>query len=113
MHEVSVAANIMNIVQEEMSRQPGRKVDEVHLQVGSLSGVIIDSLRFALDASRNDGVLNGAEIIIEECEAKVRCVNCSHEFPANDYFTVCPRCQGVQLDFLSGRELFVKSIVFS
>jgi hydrogenase nickel incorporation protein HypA/HybF len=113
MHEVSVAANILKIVSEELKKNNGVKVNQLHLAVGSLSGIVIESLQFALDVSKNESVLKNAEIIIDEIPAKVKCRSCQCEFTADDYYVVCPECQDVQLDFISGRELLIKSIVIS
>ena len=113
MHEVSIAANILEIVEAELKKNKGKIVNKLHLEVGVISGVVVESLRFALDASRIESVLQLSEIIIDEIPAKVRCRSCNHEFKADDYYVVCPSCQDIQLDFLSGRELTIKSIVIS
>lgn len=113
MHEVSIAASIVKIAEEELKKNSGRSIDALHLEIGSLSGVVIESLRFALEVSKKDGVLEKANIQIDEIPAKVKCRSCSFEFKADDYFVVCPECQGIHLDFLSGRSLQIKSIVIS
>lgn len=113
MHEVSVAVNILKIVTEELEKNNGDEVNQLHLAVGALSGIVVESLQFALDVSRNETVLKNTEILIDEIPAKVKCRSCKHEFTAEDYYVVCPRCQGIELDFLSGRELLIKSIVIS
>jgi hydrogenase nickel incorporation protein HypA/HybF len=113
MHEVSIAANIVKIVGEELGKNNGKSVNKLHLEVGRLSGVVVESLRFALDVSKNDNFLKNTEIIIDEIPAKVKCRSCDFEFEADDYYVVCPKCQNFQLDFLSGRELNIKSIVIS
>jgi len=110
MHEVSIAANIIEIVENELEKNNGNKVNKLHLEVGAISGVVIDSLQFALDASRPNTMLQDTEIIIDEIPALVRCRSCQHEFKADDYYVVCPQCGSVQLEFLSGRDLVVKSI---
>ena len=113
MHEVSVAQNILKIVEEELEKNKGKTVNQLRLEVGSLSGVVIESLQFALDVSRNDSILKHTEILIDEIPARVKCRSCNFEFEADDYYVVCPKCQDFQLDFLSGRELKIKSIVIS
>jgi hydrogenase nickel incorporation protein HypA/HybF len=113
MHEVSVASNILKIVNEELENNNGEEVNQIHLAVGALSGIVVESLRFALDVSRNETLLKNTEILIDEIPANVQCRSCNHEFTAEDYYVICPHCQGIELDFLSGRELLIKSIVIS
>ena len=59
MHELSIAASIVDAVTETVSRYPGARVKEVRLRVGALASVIEDSLQFcwasALKAHRWKG----------------------------------------------------------
>lgn len=113
MHEVSIAVNILEIVEAELIKNNGHKVNRLHLEVGAISGVVVESLQFALDASRPDGVIKETDIVIDEIAAIVKCRSCGHKFEADDYYVVCPKCQDMQLDFLSGRDLKIKSISIS
>jgi len=110
MHEVSIAMNILQIIEEELSRNPGKNVVQVHLQIGVLSGVVPDSLLFALEASKQNGILKNAEISIEHLGAIALCPDCGNQFETEDYFGVCSQCGNSRYDIISGRELIVKSI---
>lgn len=113
MHEVSIAANIIEIVNKELKKHHGECVESIHLQIGKLSGVVVESLRFALEVSQKDGILKNADITMEEMPAKAVCRACRHEFEAEDYFQVCPECGSFEIDLLSGREMYIKSIRIS
>ena len=113
MHEVSIAANIIEILKKELQKNNGDKVNKLHLEVGVISGVVVDSLQFALDASRPNTLLQDTEIIIDDIPAKVKCRSCQKEFEAEDYYVVCPHCESNQLDFVTGRDLIIKSISIS
>jgi hydrogenase nickel incorporation protein HypA/HybF len=65
MHELSIAASIVEIATEEAERQGGR-VDVVHLKIGALSGVFKDALLFSWDLACNDTPLAGAKLQVEE-----------------------------------------------
>lgn len=110
MHEMSIALNIMKIAKEEMERANGKGIDRILISVGKLSGVVAESLKFALDVSKKDGPLLNSKIIIEEVPAKMKCLNCDHEFEADDFYVTCPNCNTYKLKALSGKELLVKSI---
>jgi hydrogenase nickel incorporation protein HypA/HybF len=127
MHEMSIALNIMKIAQEELEKenarivdeqalQPGRQglvIEKIHLSVGKLSGVVVESLRFALEASRKDGPLLNADIIIENVPGKMLCLSCNHEFEAEDYYVTCPKCNAYKHKAISGKELIIKSLTIS
>jgi len=110
MHEVSIAMNILQIIEEELSRNLGKTVLHVHLQIGVLSGVVPDSLLFALEASKPNGPLKTAEIFIDRLKAEAKCPECGNQFETEDYFGICPQCGNSRYDIISGRELIIKSV---
>ncbi len=110
MHEVSIALSILKIAEDELAKNPGRAISRIHLQIGVLSGVVADSLLFALEVSQSDGVLKHAEIVLDPIKALAQCPECNHEFEVEDYFGVCPQCENSRYDIISGRDLIIKSI---
>jgi len=110
MHEMSIALNIMKIAEEELKKADGKHIEKIQLSVGKLSGVVVESLNFALEASRNDGPLSLAEITISEIPAVMKCLNCKHKFEADDFYAICPKCNEYRLETISGKELIINSI---
>jgi hydrogenase nickel incorporation protein HypA/HybF len=53
MHELSIAASIVEIASDEAERQGGR-VEAVHLKLGALSGVSRDALLFSWELACED-----------------------------------------------------------
>ena len=110
MHEMSIALNIINIAEEELHKSGGEKIIGINISVGKLSGVIIESLQFALKASMVAGPLSDAQVEIDEIPAKMRCHNCNHEFEADDFYTTCPNCDAFKHEIISGKELLINSL---
>ena len=110
MHEMSIALNIIKIAEEELQKAKGGRIEKLNLVVGKLSGVVVESLNFALEASKEDGVLSCAEIIIDEMPAKMKCHNCGLEFESDDFYTTCPQCDEFKHEIISGKELLIKSL---
>ena len=75
MHELSIAANIVEIAEEFAFTHKATKIDKIELVVGKLSGVVSDSLEFAMEFAVKDTVLEHAEIVIEEVEANLFAIN--------------------------------------
>jgi hydrogenase nickel incorporation protein HypA/HybF len=67
MHELSIAASIVEIAAEEAGRQGGR-VEAVHLKLGALSGVVRDALLFSWDLACEETPLAGAKLEIEPAD---------------------------------------------
>lgn len=110
MHELSIALNIVEIVKDETEKYQAKKVSELTLEVGSLSGVVKEALEFALDEAIKDSPLEEAKIIYEDVKGKAQCENCKFIFSTDDYFPICPKCNHLYSDIIEGKELKIKKI---
>lgn len=109
MHELSVAQNIIETVTEYALKNNAKSVSEVVLIIGTISGVIPETLSFALDVCVKNTLLENAEIKIEIVKAKARCLNCLKKFEMEDIYMICPHCCSVKYEITEGKELKVKS----
>lgn len=66
MHELSLAAEILRLVQDAAAREHFSRVATLRLEAGTHAGVEVEALRFALDAVAPGTVLEGADIAIEQ-----------------------------------------------
>lgn len=110
MHELSIAINIVEMIEENAERERADKVDKFEIDVGTLSGVVIDALEFALEEAVKDSICSKAVWKINEIQAKAQCMECSHLFIMDNYFTSCPKCDGFGKKILQGKEIQLKSI---
>jgi hydrogenase nickel incorporation protein HypA/HybF len=63
MHELSITRNVVAIVSE---KAVGQRVTRVRLEIGRLSAVVPDSIRFCFDICAQGTPLEGAELEIVE-----------------------------------------------
>ena len=112
MHELSIAASIVEIAEEFAVAHKAGKINKIEIIVGKLSGVMPDSLEFAMEFAVKDTVLEHAEIVLEEVDGKSVCNVCKAEYVNNDWYTACPVCNSMDSEILEGKELKVKSIFF-
>lgn len=110
MHEFSLAMNILDSCARELEQAGGSKITGIRLEVGSLSGVMAESLRFALEAGHEDNVLKNAQISIDELPARLQCKACGQDFEATEIYTPCPQCGSFGHQVLAGKDLIIKSI---
>ncbi len=113
MHELSIAMNIVEIVEENATAHKVNLVSDVEIDVGLMSGVVIDALRFALEEAVKSSVMESAKISINEIPAKSKCLACSHEFEPEDIIAVCPECGHLYADIISGKELKIRKIKYN
>ncbi|MCB2204887.1 hydrogenase maturation nickel metallochaperone HypA [bacterium] len=111
MHELSIAEQILDIANEYTGREGVTAVKEIELEIGTLSGIEIDALTFALDAVKKDTVLHAAKVTIIDVPAKARCEDCGEVFLLEDFFSPCPSCAAFHTETIQGQELRVKSLI--
>jgi len=51
MHEMGIACSVLDAVEEEMRRYPGRRASRVELRIGRYAAVDPESLRFCFEAA--------------------------------------------------------------
>jgi hydrogenase nickel incorporation protein HypA/HybF len=111
MHEMGIAMQIVEIaVASVPAHLKGSPVERVNLQVGKLSAVVPDSLRFCFDVVAKGTPLEGADLNIEELPVTARCRACGHVWTIDGPAFTCPECARGDLELLSGRELDIRSI---
>ena len=111
MHELSIAHSILSIAEKAVPKNDRAVVTGVNLQIGELSGVEIESLKFAFSVIKENTLLEKAELIIDIIEGEAVCQKCNTIFPLHSYGTCCPKCNSYSLKIIKGREMRVLNIV--
>jgi hydrogenase nickel incorporation protein HypA/HybF len=109
MHELSIATNVVEIVEENMRAYPKALVNSVTLQVGTHSGIEVEALKFCFPIACEDTPVAGAKLKLEIIPLKVSCTECG----ARDKETqglFCPVCQSPQVEVTAGKDMIVASI---
>jgi hydrogenase nickel incorporation protein HypA/HybF len=117
MHELSMAEAIVNTVVDAANKNNADEVLEVTIEIGNLTMLNPEQLKFLLEILVEDTIMKDAELIIEEIPITIECRNCDYEGKANTegsdhYLTVviCPECGERDLEIIKGRECNVKNI---
>jgi hydrogenase nickel incorporation protein HypA/HybF len=111
MHELSIAASIVESVTESAAAYPGAHVKVVRLRVGALASVIEDSLMFCWELATEGSPLAGAALVIHMLPVIVHCDACNADTElAGVQSFRCPKCGELAADLRQGRELEIESI---
>lgn len=105
MHELSITQSVVDTVVERID---GR-VTGVRLEIGPLSGVLPDAVRFCFDLVCEGTTLDGAWLEIVEPQALAECQTCRTQFRPDDVVVVCP-CGSPDVTVLAGRELKITAV---
>ena len=105
MHEMSIAASLMDSVRTEALRFPDQHIEKVGVRIGALAGVDPEALRFCFEVLVKDSDLEPLELDIDYRARRHECQLCGESFDARFEDTACPRCGMADSIFISGDEL--------
>ena len=112
MHELSIAQDILTMIQQEALVHHAVQVKAVRLRMGTQSHLDRRSLQFCLESIIQDTLLDAMEIHITPCEADVECPRCGR-FPLNSPIQEpirCPKC-GEDAPKMPPTEIYIQEIV--
>ncbi|HUB00385.1 MAG TPA: hydrogenase maturation nickel metallochaperone HypA [Terracidiphilus sp.] len=111
MHELSIAASIVDSVTEAMAAYPRARVKEVRLRVGALASVIEESLKFCWGLATEGTELAGSALVVKTLPVVLHCGACGTEAELDGVQSLrCPRCGELGGDLRQGRELEIESL---
>lgn len=110
MHEMSLAESVLQTLEDAARNQHFRRVLGVRLEIGALSGVEPDAMRFCFDAVVRDSLAEGAVLDIIVVPGTAKCMACSRTVPMQEVFGECPACGSVQLQVTGGTEMRIKDL---
>lgn len=121
MHEISIAGAIIDAVLDAANKNNAKKVNEVFIEIGELTALNPDQLKFIFETITAGTVAEGAEYRIEVIRPMIRCRTCSYDGPIEFFEKLhfflpavrCPECGEPDVDIIAGRECCVKKIKIS
>ena len=106
MHELAIAQSVLDTI---VARLGDRQVCEVRLEIGLLSGVSADSLRFCFELAAAGTSVAGASLDIVQPAGQARCLTCLDEFVLADHLLLCG-CGSSDVRLTAGDELRILSV---
>lgn len=110
MHELSVAREILALVERHVSPAQVPLVRAVHVRIGALAGVVPDSLEFCFSAVVAGTAWHQATLVMEHVPAAARCLSCATEFATEVPGAGCPHCGSGTVRMVRGQELHVDAV---
>ena len=110
MHEMSLAQNVRQIIEESARSQNFQPVRCVVLEIGRLSAVEPDAMRFCFEAVMAGGIAQGARLEIVETPGQGWCEQCACDVPLAALYDACPHCGNYQIRVTSGDAMRVREL---
>jgi len=110
MHEMSLCEGVLHILEEHAVSQGFRRVKTVWLEIGALSGVEPEAMRFGFDVVMKGTLADGAVLEIIHLPGTAWCMQCGKSVPVKARFDACPDCGSYQLQVTAGDEMRIKEL---
>ena len=110
MHELSVAASIIDIVQTSVPPESQSSIQSVNIRLGTQAGVVSDSLLFYFDILKEDAGFVNARLRIENIPFTIFCIACDKTLSSETGLLACPECGGTRTHVISGTEMQIVDI---
>ncbi|MGB9378090.1 MAG: hydrogenase maturation nickel metallochaperone HypA [Mycobacteriales bacterium] len=106
MHELSVTQSVVDAVIDRMGEA---EVTSVLLEIGKLSGIEPDSVKFCFEIVASGTTLENASLEIVELPGQGRCRACHEVLTIDDRILLCT-CGSADVEVLGGAELRIRSV---
>ena len=109
MHELAITESLVAAIAEKVGTA---RVTRVRLEIGKLSGVVAESVRFCFDVCAAGTALEGATLEILEPASLVLCRECRAETELADGIPLCA-CGSGNVEITGGAELRIQEVEVS
>ena len=110
MHEMSLAEGVLQLVEDTARREQANKVKLVVLEIGRLSSVEPEALKFCFEAVTHGSIAHGAALEIIAVPGVGWCMPCAASVTMDELYGACPQCGSHQVQPTGGTEMRVKEI---
>ena len=110
MHELSLTEGVMRILEEQAVAQKFSKVKVLWLEIGELSTVDPDALRFCFEAIRTGTLAEEARMEIIRLPGQALCMDCGKQIHLGERYGFCPECGSGKLQISGGDEMRIKEL---
>ncbi len=111
MHELSLLENVREILENHALREKFSRVTKVTLEIGKLSSIEPDALRFGFDVVMKDSLAENAELIISELSGLGLCQQCQQQIEMETLYDPCAYCGSPFVKVIQGAEMKIKDLI--
>ena len=110
MHELAVTESLLKTASDYAKNTNAQKVISLNITIGSLSGIVGDSVQFYWDMICKNTICANSDLNFNRVQAKFQCQNCGNEYEIQNELIPCPACNSMNLKTIQGDEFLLDSI---
>jgi len=108
-HEFSLAQGLMEQLHQLTDQHKATRIIKVHVTIGKLSGIVIDSFSFGFEALAGENDLTKKAVLeITESTPSLRCIDC--DFINESPSVSCAKCDSTRLLAEGGDDLILTQV---
>lgn len=113
MHELSLCRSLCEQLLTLCRQEGVSRLHKVELEIGVLSCVEPEALRFCFENMAKPEPLLGAQLAVLRTDARAECADCGYAYAMTGWQTLCPRCGSVRRTVSGGEAVIIKSVEVS
>jgi len=110
MHELAITEGIIEAAVPAAEKAGAKKILEVRLKIGDLSGVFPECIQECFDALCVGTIAEGAKLVVERIPASIACPGCGFSGAVERKTIACPVCGSTDFKLTGGREYYVDNL---
>ncbi len=110
MHELSIAAQLVEQILAAAEQNSATAVTAVELHVGALEQVVSESLELAFEAVTEGTLAEGATLSIVEIPPEAVCGACGVRYGPDPGHYACPVCGRAEAEIVSGKGIVLQTL---
>ena len=105
MHEMALTQSLIELIEEESRKQGFSHVRVVRVEIGALSSVEVEAMRFCFDAIAHGGLVDGARLDTVIVPGQAWCSDCAKTVAVLNRLDPCPECGRFHMRITAGGEM--------
>ena len=110
MHEASIAQNLLEIALDKARDHKAKKITVIRVKVGEFAGVSKAALEFAFENFSQGTIAEKATLKMTSLPLLGHCLRCNEIFKIKKDEFKCLKCNSVEIDIISGQDLYIQDI---
>lgn len=110
MHEISLLESVLETLESQAQQQDFKQVKQITLEIGALSCVAVDALRFGFDVVMKNSLAENAELVIIEIAGKGQCSKCGQIVELETLHDPCSHCGAFGVTVTQGEQMRIKEL---
>lgn len=110
MHEISLLESVLEIVETQARQQNFTQVKKISLEIGALSCVAAEALRFGFDVVMKGTLAENAELTIIEIAGQGKCSRCAQLLELETLHDPCSHCGAFGVQIMQGEQMRIKEL---